>query len=69
MTGARQDFASDFSIEQNWQNYSAEEHAVWRLLGVCCPPKDERESHAEQGAQRYPFTLSRWPMALVTRSR
>jgi len=32
MTGARQDFASDFSIEQNWQNYSAEEHAVWRLL-------------------------------------
>ena len=28
MTGARQDFAADFSIEQDWQNYSEEEHAV-----------------------------------------
>src|SRR5437868_4033431 len=32
MAGARQDFAADFSIEQNWQDYSAEEHAIWRLL-------------------------------------
>jgi phenylalanine-4-hydroxylase len=24
--------ASDFTIEQDWQGYSAEEHAVWRLL-------------------------------------
>ncbi len=27
-----QDFNSDFSIEQNWQDYSEEEHAIWRLL-------------------------------------
>jgi len=27
-----QDFNSDFSIEQDWQDYSAEEHAIWRLL-------------------------------------
>ena len=24
--------ASDFTIEQNWEGYSEEEHAVWRLL-------------------------------------
>ena len=23
---------SDFTIEQNWQGYSEEEHAIWRLL-------------------------------------
>ena len=23
---------SDFAIEQNWQAYSEEEHAIWRLL-------------------------------------
>jgi phenylalanine-4-hydroxylase len=23
---------SDFAIEQNWQRYSEEEHAIWRLL-------------------------------------
>jgi len=23
---------SEFTIEQNWQSYSEEEHAVWRLL-------------------------------------
>jgi phenylalanine-4-hydroxylase len=23
---------SDFTIEQNWQGYSAEDHAIWRLL-------------------------------------
>jgi phenylalanine-4-hydroxylase len=32
MTGTRQDFASEFTIEQEWQGYSAEEHAIWRLL-------------------------------------
>jgi phenylalanine-4-hydroxylase len=32
MSGARQDFAADCSIQQDWQNYTAEEHAVWRLL-------------------------------------
>jgi phenylalanine-4-hydroxylase len=32
MTGARQVFTSDFSIEQNWHNYSEGEHAIWRLL-------------------------------------
>ena len=32
MTKIREDFCSDFSIEQNWQNYSEEEHAIWRLL-------------------------------------
>jgi phenylalanine-4-hydroxylase len=25
-------FISDFTIEQNWQRYSGEEHAIWRLL-------------------------------------
>src|SRR5437868_10832104 len=28
MTGVR----SDFAIEQHWQAYSEEEHAIWRLL-------------------------------------
>ena len=32
MTGTQQDFASEFTIEQEWQGYSAEEHAIWRLL-------------------------------------
>jgi phenylalanine-4-hydroxylase len=32
MTGTRQYFASEFTIEQEWQGYSAEEHAIWRLL-------------------------------------
>jgi phenylalanine-4-hydroxylase len=32
MSGTRQDFASEFTIEQEWQGYSAEEHAIWRLL-------------------------------------
>jgi phenylalanine-4-hydroxylase len=32
MTGTRQDFASEFTIEQEWLGYSAEEHAIWRLL-------------------------------------
>ena len=32
MTRVRKDFNSDFSIEQNWQDYSEEEHAIWRLL-------------------------------------
>ena len=27
-----EDFGADFAIEQNWRNYSAEEHAIWRLL-------------------------------------
>ena len=32
MAEARQNFDSDFSIEQNWQDYAEEEHAIWRLL-------------------------------------
>jgi len=32
MNRARLEFPSDFSIEQNWPDYSAEEHAIWRLL-------------------------------------
>jgi phenylalanine-4-hydroxylase len=32
MTGTRRDFTSEFTIEQDWQAYSAEEHAIWRLL-------------------------------------
>jgi phenylalanine-4-hydroxylase len=32
MAEVRPDFNSDFSIEQNWQDYSEEEHAIWRLL-------------------------------------
>ena len=32
MDEVRQDFNSDFSIEQNWQDYTEEEHAIWRLL-------------------------------------
>jgi phenylalanine-4-hydroxylase len=32
MNRARLEFPSDFSIEQNWQDYSADEHAIWRLL-------------------------------------
>jgi phenylalanine-4-hydroxylase len=32
MAEVRPDFKSDFSIEQNWQDYSEEEHAIWRLL-------------------------------------
>ena len=32
MTGARQDPAKDFTIEQKWHEYSEEEHAIWRLL-------------------------------------
>jgi len=35
MTGTRQDPAADFTIEQNWHEYSAEEHAIWRLLFEC----------------------------------
>lgn len=26
------DFMSDFTIEQDWHSYGAEEHAIWRLL-------------------------------------
>jgi phenylalanine-4-hydroxylase len=32
MIEARQDFSADFTIEQNWHKYGAEEHAIWRLL-------------------------------------
>jgi phenylalanine-4-hydroxylase len=32
MIEARQDFSADFTIEQNWHEYSVEEHAIWRLL-------------------------------------
>ena len=32
MTGARQQLDSDFSIVQDWRNYTDEEHAIWRLL-------------------------------------
>ena len=32
MLEARQKFCSDFTIAQNWDDYSEEEHAIWRLL-------------------------------------
>ena len=32
MANIGQNYSSDFSIEQNWRDYSEEEHAVWRLL-------------------------------------
>src|SRR2546429_7891828 len=32
MAEARRNLNSDFSIEQNWQDYTEEEHAIWRLL-------------------------------------
>lgn len=32
MTGTRRVLTADFTIEQNWQSYSEEEHAIWRLL-------------------------------------
>ena len=32
MTAARQQLDSDFSIAQDWRNYTVEEHAIWRLL-------------------------------------
>ena len=32
MANIGQNFSSDFSIEQNWQDYNEEEHAVWRVL-------------------------------------
>jgi phenylalanine-4-hydroxylase len=32
MSKTRQDFTEDFTVEQNWQEYSKEEHAIWRLL-------------------------------------
>ena len=32
MIEARRDPIPDFTIEQNWQEYSEEEHAIWRLL-------------------------------------
>src|ERR1700730_4512073 len=32
MTGTRRDPTAEFTIEQNWQEYSEEEHAIWGLL-------------------------------------
>lgn len=32
MTESRQDFSPDFTITQNWADYSEEEHVIWRLL-------------------------------------
>jgi phenylalanine-4-hydroxylase len=32
MTGIRRDLAAEFTIEQNWRDYDAEQHAIWRLL-------------------------------------
>jgi phenylalanine-4-hydroxylase len=32
MIEAARDVTSDFTIEQNWQAYREEEHAIWRLL-------------------------------------
>jgi phenylalanine-4-hydroxylase len=32
MTGARQESAADFTIDQNWHGYSEEDHAIWQLL-------------------------------------
>ena len=32
MPKIRKDFNSNFSVEQSWQDYSEDEHAIWRLL-------------------------------------
>jgi len=32
MTGTQRDLIAESAIEQNWQEYSEEEHAIWRLL-------------------------------------
>jgi phenylalanine-4-hydroxylase len=32
MTETRRDITADFTIAQNWDQYSEEEHAIWRLL-------------------------------------
>jgi phenylalanine-4-hydroxylase len=32
MTEVRQDVTPDFTIEQNWEEYGEEDHAIWRLL-------------------------------------
>jgi phenylalanine-4-hydroxylase len=32
MTGAGRESASDFTVEQNWHEYTEEAHAIWRLL-------------------------------------
>ncbi|HEY1430726.1 MAG TPA: hypothetical protein VGF39_03740, partial [Stellaceae bacterium] len=32
MSKIGQEFNPNFSIEQNWQDYSEEEHAIWQLL-------------------------------------
>jgi phenylalanine-4-hydroxylase len=32
MNETRQDITADFTIAQNWDQYSEEEHAIWRLL-------------------------------------
>jgi phenylalanine-4-hydroxylase len=32
MTEIRRGFAPDFTTEQKWQDYTEEEHAIWRLL-------------------------------------
>jgi phenylalanine-4-hydroxylase len=32
MTGAREEPAADFAIEQNWDEYTEEQHAIWRFL-------------------------------------
>jgi phenylalanine-4-hydroxylase len=32
MPKIREDFNSDFTIEQNWQDYGEEEHGIWRAL-------------------------------------
>jgi phenylalanine-4-hydroxylase len=32
MLEVRKDFAADFAIEQDWDDYTEEQHAIWRLL-------------------------------------
>jgi phenylalanine-4-hydroxylase len=32
MTGIRRDITRGFTIDQNWPDYSKDEHAIWRLL-------------------------------------
>jgi phenylalanine-4-hydroxylase len=32
MTRSGQDFTAEFTIQQDWQRYSEEEHAIWRTL-------------------------------------
>ena len=32
MSGNERETASDFTIDQDWEHYGGEEHAIWRFL-------------------------------------